>query len=317
MNTGLLKIALLPLMLSSCTNTGPNSFTFEFPRDNSFRVPPPEIVTNRAGFIPEGIDFDNINNRFLTGSLADGTVYEITYDGRLIPAFTSPDLISSVGIEVDEPRNRLLVSNSDMNSPNGAAMLGVYELDSGSQLAMIDLTASIPGKPADSNHFANDVAVSDTGVAFVTDSSQSIVYRIDSNYNASVLINFGSETEIGLNGLEYHSGGYLILVSPSTGQLIKVPVANPDNWSVVELDFPASGGDGLVWASDGTLASISNNSSSVSKYRSDDNWATARLVAMASFQGQATTGAAVGDSIYVVQPHFGDDEPPVILRAEF
>ena len=317
MHTRSLKLALFLLLLSNCTSTGPYGISFEFPRDNSFRVPPLSIVTERAGFIPEGIEFDNVNNRFLTGSLADGTIYEITYDGRLLPAFTSPDLISSVGIEVDEPRNRLLVANSDRSSPTGAAMLGVYELDSGSQLAMVDLTASIADEPDNANHFANDVVVGDSGVVFVTDSSQNIVYRVDPDYRASVLVNFGSDSPFGLNGLEYHSAGYLILVSPGTGQLIKVPVANPDSSSVIEIDYPASGGDGLVWASDGTLASISNNSSSVSKYRSDDNWSSARLVGMASFEGQATTGAAVGDYIYVVQPHLADDQLPVILRAEF
>lgn len=317
MKIRMLKIAFLLPLLSSCTSTGPSSFYFEFPRDDSFSVPPAEIVAERGGFIPEGIEFDNVNNRFLTGSLADGTIYEITYDGQLVPAFTSSDLISTVGIEVDEPRNRLLVTNSDRGSATGAAMLGVYDLDSGSQLAMIDLTASIPDKPADSNHFANDVAVSAAGMVFVTDSRQSIVYKVDRYYQASILVNFGSDSPFGLNGLEYHPAGYLILVSPGTGQLVKVPVDNPANWSVVELDYPATGGDGLVWASDGSLASISNNSSNVSKYRSDDNWASARLVGMASFEGQATTGAAVGDDIYVVQPHFGDAEPPVILRAEF
>lgn len=317
MKTRLLKIALLLPLLASCTSTGPSSFSFEFPRDNSFKVPPDRIVAERGGFIPEGIEFDTLNNRFLTGSLADGTIYEITYNGQLVPAFTSPDLISTVGIEVDEPRNRLLVTNSDMNSTTGAAMLGVFDLDSGSQLAMIDLTASIEDKPADSNHFANDVVVSTAGTVFVTDSSQSIVYKIDRYYQASVLLNFGSESPFGLNGLEYHSAGYLILVSPGTGQLVKVPVDNPDNWSVVELDYPATGGDGLVWASDGSLVSISNNSGNVLKYRSDDNWASAHLVGMASFEGQATTGAVVGDDIYVVQPHFADDQAPVILRAEF
>lgn len=317
MKASIFKFALLLPVLASCTSTGPNSFTFEFPADNSFRIPPERIVAERGGFIPEGIEFDNLNNRFLTGSLADGTIYEVGYNGRLIPAFTSEELISTVGIEVDEPRNRLLVANSDTGSTTGAAILGVFDLESGSQLAMIDLAASIPDKPADSNHFANDVAVSGAGVAFVTDSRQSIVYKIDRYYQASVLVNFGSDSAFGLNGLEYHPAGYLILVSPGTGQLVKVPVDNPGNWSVVELDYPATGGDGLVWASDGSLASISNNTGSVSKYRSDDNWASARLVGLASFEGQATTGAAVGDDIYVVQPHFGDTEAPVILRAEF
>jgi hypothetical protein len=38
---------------------------------------------------------------------------------------------------------------------------------------------------------------------------------------------------------------------------------------------------------------------------------------MASYSGQSTTGAVVGNEIYVIQPHFSDDEPPEILRAKF
>ncbi len=278
---------------------------------------PDRIIAERGGFIPEGIEYDNTRKRFLIGSMADGTVYEITSIGTLIPAIRSPDLIASVGIEVDEPRDRLLVANSDRVNPNGGAMLGVYDLDSGEQLAMVDLAASIANKPANSNHFANDVAVSAAGVAYVTDSRMKIVYKVDRYYQASVLLDFGVDSAFGLNGLEYHPAGYLILVSPATAQLIKVPVDNPQRWAVVELDFPARGGDGLVWASDGSLAVISNNASRVSKYRSDDNWRSAYLVGLASFPGQATTGATVGDDIYVVQPHFADQEPPEILRARF
>lgn len=300
-----IRLTALSFLLSACANgVGPGGI-------------PERIVTERAGFIPEGIEYDTLNGRLLTGSLADGTIYEISNSGRLSAVITDSELLSSVGIEVDEPRNRLLVANSDRSSQTGAAMLGVYDMSDGSQLAMVDLAASIPDRAADSRHFANDVAVSTAGVAYVTDSSQSVVYKVDTYYKASVLIDFAEDAPFGLNGIEYHPNGYLILVSPGTGELVKVPVDRPNRWSVVELDFPARGGDGLVWSAEGDLVSTSNNSSAVMKYRSDDNWASARLVGMASFEGQATTAAAVGDDIYIVQPHFGDQDPPVILRVEF
>lgn len=278
---------------------------------------PDKIVAERGGVIPEGIEYDNNRNRFLVGSIADGTIYEVTNSGRLLPAITSPDLNASVGIEVDEPRDLLLVANSNTASPNGAAELGIFDLETGEQLAMIDLAASIPNRPADSRHFANDVAVSTAGVAYVTDSNMKIVYKVDRYHRASVLVDFGVDAEFGLNGIEYHPSGILILASPATGQLIRVPVDNPQRWAVIGLDFPATGVDGLVWAADGSLAAISNNSSRTTKYRSNDNWRTARLTGMASYSGQSTTGAAVGDEIYVVQPHFSDDLPPEILRARF
>jgi len=278
---------------------------------------PDRIVAERGGFVPEGIEYDNNRNRFLTGSFADGTIYEVTSSGRLVPAITSPDLIASIGIEVDESRDTLYVANSNMGIPNGAAELGIYNLATGEQLAMVDLAASIPDKPADASHFANDVAVSKAGVAYVTDSNMKIVYKVDKYYRASVLIDFGLDAEFGLNGIEYHPAGYLILASPGTGQLIRVPVDNPQRWELIDLDVPATGVDGIVWTAEGSLVGVSNNRSRAVKYASDDNWRSARLTGMASYSGQSTTGAVVGNEIYVIQPHFSDDEPPEILRAKF
>ena len=179
---------------------------------------------------------------------------------------------------------------------------------------MVDLSASIQDRPADAAHFANDVAVSKAGVAYVTDSRMKIVYKVDKYYRASVLIDFGLDAEFGLNGIEYNPAGYLILASPGTGQLIRVPVDNPQRWALIGLDF---GVDGIVWTSDGSLAGVSNNRSRAVKYRSDDDWRTARLNGMASYSGQSTMAAVVGDEVYVVQPDFSDDALPVILRAKF
>ena len=280
---------------------------------------PDRITAERGGFIPEGIEYDSINSRFLSGSLADGTIYEITNSGQVIPVIIDESLIATVGIEVDEERNRLLVANSQSFSDPGpgAAMLGIYDLSSGEQLAMIDLAAVVENPAADAAYFANDVTVSSAGTIFVTDTRLSVIYKVDQYYQASVLINFGTDSGLFLNGIEYHPAGYLIAVSSQGGELIKIPLNAPNRWSLVEVDFPAAGGDGLVWASDGGLVSTSNNRSAVMKYHSDDHWDSAQLTGMASFEGQGTTAAAVGDEIFVVQPHFADAEPPEILRAKF
>jgi hypothetical protein len=78
---------------------------------------PDRIVAERGGFVPEGIEYDNNRNRFLAGSFADGTIYEVTSSGRLVPAITSPDLNASIGIEVDESRDTLYVANSNTRIP--------------------------------------------------------------------------------------------------------------------------------------------------------------------------------------------------------
>jgi len=281
---------------------------------------PARIVAERGGFIPEGIEWDAANRRFLTGSLAEGTIFEIGTDGSMTPAVIDAALVSSVGIEADEPRDRLLVANSDRaafgGQSAGQAMLGVYSLTTGNRIAMVDL-GPLAGNGA-ASFFANDVAVTDDGTIFVTDTMNNVIYRVDENYEPSLFYRFAPMEGLGLNGIVAHEDGYLIVVGHGgNGTLYKVPIANPGAAAAIALDQPATGADGLDWTSDGRLASISNSTSSVVLYTSNDGWASAQVSATATFEGQATTGTEVDDDVYVVQPHFNDQEQPVILRAQF
>jgi len=116
---------------------------------------PAVIVAERGGFIPEGVEYDTANGRILTGSLAEGTIVQITNDGAVVPVVTDDELVSSVGIEVDEERDRLLVANSDRaafgGGATGQAKLGVYRLSTGERLAMVDLAAAITDAPDDAS----------------------------------------------------------------------------------------------------------------------------------------------------------------------
>jgi len=282
---------------------------------------PDRIVMERGGFIPEGVEFDTNARRFLTGSLADGTIYEIGFDGALIPAVVDDELVSSIGIEADEPRDRLMVANSDSSifggQGQGQAMLGVYRLSSGERIAMVDLGA-VAGGNDDSVFLANDVTVDNEGNAYLTDTRMNVVYRVDANYEASVFYRFEPTPGLGLNGIVHHDDGYLIVVAVGgQGLLYRIPVDDPDAAGLIELSQPATGADGLVWSADGSLIVVSNSTGSALAYTSNDGWNSAALTGTASFEGQATTGAAVDDDIYVVQPHFNDDERPVLLRARF
>jgi hypothetical protein len=170
-------------------------------------APAGEVITAaRGGFIPEGIEYDQANGRFLTGSLAEGSIFVIGRDGSVTPFITDAELVSSVGIEADEARDRLLVTNSDRSvfQPGnvGQAKLGVFSLTSGEKLAMVDLAAVI-GTPTDpAAYFANDVAVDGEGNAYVTDTRQNVVYKVTPTYEASVLHRFtGLPEGTALNGI--------------------------------------------------------------------------------------------------------------------
>lgn len=279
-------------------------------------TPPETIVASRGGFIPEGLEYDTTNNRFLTGSLSEGSVFEIHDDGLVTTVVSDPELVSSVGIEVDELNDRLLVANADRSVFEGAsagqAKLGVYNLTTSERIAMVDLAAAIVDAPADAAYFANDVAVGDDGTAYVTDTRMSALYRVSSDYEVSVLHRFDG---FGPNGIVHHPSGYLLVCGGS--DLWKVPVDDPAGASRVTLPEEIDGQDGMVWMSDGRLAIVSNSESRVVTLTSEDDWGTAQSVAVAPYETQATTGAVVGDHIYVVHPHFADQDPPSLERVIF
>ncbi|MBM4184508.1 MAG: hypothetical protein FJ207_09800 [Gemmatimonadetes bacterium] len=316
-NDRILLLALASAALAGCGGPEPE------PSDSQTSAPVPSlpatIVAERGGFIPEGIEYDGASGRLLVGSLTDGTIYQIHPDGRLTPAVTDPDLVSSVGIEFDAARNRLLVANGDFDvwqgASQGKAMLGAYDLATGARLAMVDLQASIPGAPSNASYFANDVVALPDGSAYVTDTFQNVIYRVSADYQASVFHRFEPMEGLGVNGIVYHDAGYLLVAGGAV--LFKVPLADPGATSQVTLPEPIEGQDGMVWTSDGRLAIVSNSQSRVVALSSADQWATAQLAGVAPFTGQGTTAAVIGDDVYVVQPHFADQDPPSVVRVSF
>ena len=282
---------------------------------------PDSIRAARGGFLPEGIEYDTDNARLLTGSLAEGSIFRIGADGSVTAVIEDSDLRSSVGIEVDEDRDRLLVTNSDaavfQGQSKGQAKLGVYNLNTGERLAMVDLGATVGAGP-DASFFANDVTVGDDGAIYVTDTMQNVIYRVGTDYQASVFYKFIPTGEgFAVNGIVYGPGDYLLVAESGGGRIYKVPVADPASTSQVTLPEPVAGADGLTWMAGGRLAAVLNSSSRVVALTSNDDWASAQVAGVATFEGQATTGATVGNEFYVVQPHFADADPPMILRAAF
>jgi sugar lactone lactonase YvrE len=277
------------------------------------------ITAERGGFIPEGVEYDEDNGRFLTGSLAEGTIFVIERDGRVVPFIRDPELVSSIGIEADENHDRLLVANSNaavFGDPNatGHAKLGVYHLTTGEKLAMVDLGPTIG---AGARHFANDVTVDGEGNAYVTDTLANAIYRVTPGYQATVMHRFTDLPDTSLNGIVYHEGGYLLAVAED--RIYKVPVANPAGTTQVNVTEPVGGQDGIVLTKDGRLVATSNSESEprLVAFTSNDNWASAQRVGVAVLNGQATTAAVVGDEIWAVHPHFADAERPTIERGVF
>jgi sugar lactone lactonase YvrE len=277
---------------------------------------PATIVTKKTGFIPEGIEYDTKNGRLISGSLTEGSIFQWADDGTLTPIVTDADLKSSVGIEADEDRDRLLVCNSDsavfQNKIAGQARLGIYNLTTGAKIAMVDLAAADTAAPKDAKHFANDVAVGPDGTAYVTDTMTNVIYRVAPDNAVSVLYRFPAAKDLGINGIVFHASGYLIVAGGT--KLYKVPVGNPASTAEIALPEELTGQDGMLWAADGRLVIVSNNQQRMVGLRTTDDWATAQHAGQARFSVEGTTAAAVGSDFYVVHPHFADAEAPSVEK---
>ncbi|GAB3826732.1 gluconolaconase [Pontibacter rugosus] len=278
----------------------------------------PEVITfNRQGLYPEGVSHDALYERFFVSSASTGTVGTVDYKGNYMPFITDERLISSIGLEVDENRKRVLIASSDPgNTPNSTpatagqtAALGIYHLATGAPIHYVNLGALRPGIP----HFANDIAIDKHGNAYVTDSFSPIIYKVDVHGNATVFYEneaFATpQGAFGFNGIAYHPAGFLLVAYSINNEIYKIPLSNPGAISKVALDAPLEGPDGLLLSKNGEQLVVVNNaggqpSGRVLSFRSANKWQTASLAERFD-TGPVfpTTATSYGDQVFVLYAH--------------
>jgi len=277
----------------------------------------PEAITfTKPALYPEGVDWDAANKRFLVTSIHEGIVGAVTDDGRYTVFAKDPRMVSAVGIRIDAARDRVLVCNADPgaslhSSPQTTgklAGLAVFRLSTGELIQYLDLAKGLEG-----SHFCNDIALDKDGTAYVSDSFSPVIYKVDPQYNVSVFINNKQFNGVGfnLNGLVVKDN-YLLVVKYNDGTLFKFPMDNPKAFTQVKIDQKFHGADGLLWAPDGTLVLIANDSAhggsipaiktdKVFKLKSMDNWESAIVVGSVDTGDVfATTGVVRDGKIYVM-----------------
>ena len=282
---------------------------------------PDTILVREPGLHPEGVAWDAPRDRFLVSSVTMGRVTSVRDDGSQRVLVDDPELQAAIGIHLDRRDGRLLVANADLSAiqgnSQGLAKLGIYDLESGERLLMVDLGGLRP----DGRHFANDVTVGPDGTAYVTDSFTPVIYEVTPEGEVSVLVEderLGTEG-FGLNGIDHHPDGYLLAAVAGRRTLVKVPLEAPSEFTEVELPEPFAA-DGLTLQEDGDLVAVATTGQGQEArneallLRSDDGWSSARIAGRAPAPG-ATTAAMRDDAVYVVNPHFegmgGGDRVPV------
>jgi sugar lactone lactonase YvrE len=289
-------------------------------------LPDPIVFEAPAGLQPEGIVWDAERERFIVGSLLDGTVGTVTDDGVYTPLFTDPLFEATTGLHIAD--GRLYVANTSPSAfipfARGLASLVVYDLSLDAVVLAVNLTDVHAGGGA---RFANDVTVDTDGTAYLTDSFQPVLYAVTPEGEASVLVESPllDAPFLGSNGIDIHPDGFLLVGVSGTESLVRVPLDDPTALALVAWDVPAAI-DGMVLAEDGTtLYAVTRREvdgqtvQAVSVYVSADGWQTATLSASFQTGGEATTLTVRDGDVYVIDAHLQDffrTEYP-ITRAVF
>ena len=311
---------LSPLLLGLLAATGCVKDTVQ-----DLFAAPDAVTFTQPGLYPEGVAYDLANRAFLVSSQTRGAVGAVQDNGTYRVFADDPRLVSTLGLKVDDLRRRVLVavgdggSNKARTSPatqGKLAAVAIFDRYNQQLTGYVDLGGLRPGAA----HLANDLTVDVLGNVYVTDSFAPIIYKIDPQGRASVLLEdsrlAAPAGTFGLNGIVYHPGGFLLVGKSDEGALFKVPLANPAAFTQVATDANLKGADGLQLQDANTLLVTANFQSKVYRVSSADNWATA--AATATFGTPPvfpTTLARRGLFAYVLYSHLNalqaGQEPPV------
>ncbi|WP_022824352.1 SMP-30/gluconolactonase/LRE family protein [Hymenobacter norwichensis] len=287
---------------------------------------PNKITVPRAALHPEGIQYDDANKRFFVSSRTEGRIGIVKDDSTYTQFADDAQLISTIGLNLDASRNRLLVAISDNNTnparTNPAtqrrlAALAIYNTTNGTRTSYVDLGSLRPMQ----NHFANDIAVDSQGNAYITDSLSPIIYIVTPQGLASVFLEnaqLSGGTGFGLNGIVFHPDGYLLVAKANDGALFKVPISNPNSFSRVTTSQNLTGADGLLLTDNQTLLVVSGSQSTVFRMSSSDGWAnTSNSGSFATGAVSPTTITRRGNDAYVLYPYQPTSPRFAITKVKF
>lgn len=270
---------------------------------------------------PEGVAYNGKDNNFFISSIKTGTIGKVDMDGNYTPFFADNTFKSTYGMKVDSMHNLLWVCVSDANySQNSTpetykkmARLIAIDLLSEKKVKDIDLSNLIDGK-----HFANDLAFDNNGNVYVTDSYSPVIYKIDKNDKATVFaINeLFKGKDLGLNGIAYHPDGYLIVGNTSTGAIIKVNVAKPNEVSVIKTKDLFPGADGVFFNDKKELILIENKGvDKIFNIASNDGWKSAEIKESTGITDRfqnPSAGTMVQNKLYILNSKLNELQDPIM-----
>jgi DNA-binding beta-propeller fold protein YncE len=215
--------------------------------------------------LPEGIAIDKRNDAIYVSGYGDGGIQKIVNGEATY--FVSPyteGFKVPVGMTIDEARNRLWVchvSSGDVFSGGIEGAVWVFDLNTAQVLKKFEI------QNQNASHFINDVILDQEGNAYITDSFEPTIWKVDKELTS--LERFISSPQFvitpnsfNLNGITFTPDNrYLItaVTNPGGGDgaLFRI---NVNSKEVAKVAIPAGqypgGGDGIVFENASQMYSI-------------------------------------------------------------
>jgi hypothetical protein len=264
--------------------------------------------TGMVPLFPEGMTYDYSRNKFLISSASTGAISLVDDNGNM-SSFIDASVFGgngTLGLDIDADADRLFAVSTNLQNPT-IANLFIFTLSTGDLLYNVDLAALTGGLTQ-----PNDVTIDAEGNAYVTNSDQGVIYKVDPTGVATIFFNDANyapsdpQTETGFNGIVYHTNGYFVVSHYSTNTLYKVDVSDA---SISVIDTPVgfvSGGDGV--ALNGNELVVVNNVGVpfVSKFSSSDDFASVTLIGDTYATGDVfpTSAVNVGNEFMIGNSYF-------------
>jgi sugar lactone lactonase YvrE len=272
---------------------------------------PAQIRFSGEQIYPESVAWSAKQKTFFVGSVRHGVVGKVSLDGTYTPFITDQHLITSLGILVDDAHDTLWVAIADPGvsdrtsdaTKGKLAAVATFDSRTGALKAYYDLGKLDPTSAT--GHFANDLALDKAGNAYVVDSFAPDIYRIGTEGSTSLWAQnpaFHDGDGFNLNGIAFHKDGFLLVGKYNTGDLFRIPLADPTHFEKVSLSEPLKGADGFHLVDPKHLVLAQNmGADRVVELVSTDGWKTAHVTRQQKTDlSMPSAVTQVGKNIYVL-----------------
>jgi len=256
--------------------------------------------------VPESFAYESYGGRFILGSAEYGSIYSVYENGTTVTL--SEPIMAGLGCSgafIDTTRNLFWTNMINYTAISGYFWYGEplagawpnllfgYDLTTGDLVH--NITLQVTGYA-----YANDVTMDSMGNMYVTDSTETKVWKVDADLKVSVFVNFSGEVPSGqveLNGMRAHDGSLFVWTYSGNCVLYKINLTDATWVRVPIVNRNITLVDGIEFAANGDMY-VSSNSRENVLVRSTDKWKTANVIA--TFEAAVGKDPAYSSQAFVI-----------------